>query len=50
MNQSIQTPEKQKWLQKFLSYDFNIEYKLGKENIAAYALSRWFYIHGMVRT
>ncbi|CAJ2661993.1 unnamed protein product [Trifolium pratense] len=40
MDQSLQTPEQQEWLHKFLGYDFVIEYKPGKENLAADALSR----------
>ncbi|CAJ2652754.1 unnamed protein product [Trifolium pratense] len=40
MDQSLQTPEQQQWLHKFLGYDFVIEYKPGKENLAADALSR----------
>ncbi|MCI91268.1 hypothetical protein A2U01_0112562, partial [Trifolium medium] len=42
MDQSLQTPEQQGWLHKFLGYDFKIEYKPGKENLAADALSRMF--------
>ncbi|PNX93307.1 Ty3/gypsy retrotransposon protein [Trifolium pratense] len=42
MDQSLQTPEQQAWLHKFLGYDFKIEYKPGKENQAADALSRMF--------
>ncbi|GAU19157.1 hypothetical protein TSUD_79800 [Trifolium subterraneum] len=40
MEQSLQTPEQQEWLHKFLGYDFTIEYKPGKDNMAADALSR----------
>lgn len=42
MDQSPQTPEQQAWLHKFLGYDFKIEYKPGKDNQAADALSRVF--------
>lgn len=42
MDQSLQTPEQQAWLHKFLGYDFKIEYKPGKENQATDALSRMF--------
>jgi hypothetical protein len=42
MDQSLQTPEQQEWLHKFLGYDFVIEYKPGKENVAADSLSRMF--------
>lgn len=42
--QTIQTPEQLEWLHKFLGYDFSIEYKLGKENIPADALSRSFFM------
>ena len=44
MDQSLQTPEQQPWLHKFLGYDFQIEYKAGKENIPADALLRSFYM------
>ncbi|CAJ2644751.1 unnamed protein product [Trifolium pratense] len=40
MEQTLQTPDQQDWLHKFLGYDFSIEYKPGKDNIAADALSR----------
>lgn len=40
LDQSLQTPEQQAWLHKFIGYDFQIEYKPGKENQAADALSR----------
>ena len=44
LDQSLQTPKQQAWLHKFLGYDFHIEYKAGKENIAADALSRSCYM------
>jgi len=40
LEQSLQTPEQQAWLNKFIGYDLQIEYKPGKENHAADALSR----------
>ena len=42
MDQSLQTPEQQAWLHKFLGYDFKIEYKPGRDNQAADALSKMF--------
>nr|KYP37665.1 Transposon Ty3-I Gag-Pol polyprotein [Cajanus cajan] len=44
MEQPIHTPEQQAWLHKFLGYDFTIEYKPGKENLVADALSRSYFM------
>ena len=44
MEQAIHTPEQQAWLHKFLGYDFTIEYKPDKENQAADALSRSYFM------
>ncbi|KAI5430511.1 hypothetical protein KIW84_034916 [Lathyrus oleraceus] len=40
LDQSLQIPEQQAWLHKFIGFDFRIEYKPGKDNQAADALSR----------
>ncbi|GAU35592.1 hypothetical protein TSUD_295280 [Trifolium subterraneum] len=42
LDQTLQTPEQQAWLHKFIGFDFTIEYKPGKDNKAADALSRMF--------
>ena len=40
MDQTLQTPEQQQWMHKLMGYDFVIEYKPGKQNVGADALSR----------
>ena len=40
LTQTIQTPEQHKWLTKLLGYDFELNYKLRKENKVVDALSR----------
>ncbi|KAI4313482.1 hypothetical protein L6164_026461 [Bauhinia variegata] len=40
MSQVIQTPEQQVYLSKLLGYDYSIQYKVGKSNLVADALSR----------
>ena len=40
LQQKISTPFQQFWLSKLLGFDYEIQYKQGKENIAADALSR----------
>ena len=40
MKQHIMTPKQQKWVSKLLGYDYEITYKLGKENFVVDALFR----------
>jgi hypothetical protein len=44
LDQNLQTPEQQAWLHKFIGFDFTIEYRPGKDNKAADALSRMFHL------
>ena len=43
LQQKISTPFQQFWLSKLMGFDYEIQYKCGKENVAADALSR---VHG----
>lgn len=40
LTQKVTTPLQHKWLAKLMGYDYSIDYKKGKENVAADALSR----------
>lgn len=40
LEQKLRTPTQLKWITKLMQYDFSIEYKKGKENKVADALSR----------
>lgn len=40
LEQRVGTPTQQKWLSKLIGYDFRVEFRAGKENLAADALSR----------
>jgi hypothetical protein len=42
LDQTLQTLEQQAWLHKFIGFDFTIEYRPGKDNKVADALSRMF--------
>ncbi|XP_047325223.1 uncharacterized protein LOC124929014 [Impatiens glandulifera] len=40
LEQKIKHPSQEKWLYKLLGFEFSVQYKKGKENVAADALSR----------
>lgn len=40
LEQRVDTPAQKKWLTKLMGYDFIVEYRSGRENMAADALSR----------
>lgn len=40
MSQAVQTPEQHVYLAKLIGYDYTIQYRLGKQNVVADALSR----------
>ena len=40
LEQRVGTPTQQKWLSKLIGYDFMVEFRAGKENLVADALSR----------
>jgi len=44
LSQPLHTPEQQQWLPKFLGYDFEVQYRPDKENLAADALSRSMFV------
>jgi len=40
LEQRVRTPTQQKWLSKLIGYDFVVEFRAGRENLVADALSR----------
>lgn len=40
LHQKISTPFQQFWLSKLMGFNYEIQYKSGKENVAANSLSR----------
>ena len=40
LDQRVGTPAQQRWITKLVGYNFLVEYKKGKENVVAEALSR----------
>nr|GEY10318.1 reverse transcriptase [Tanacetum cinerariifolium] len=40
VTQTVQTPKQHKWITKLMGYDFELHYKLGKDNRVANGLSR----------
>lgn len=40
MTQAVQTPEQHRYLSRLLGFDYSIQYRSGRTNVVAYALSR----------